>query len=317
MANTLLNLCGQGIPLLVAVVTMPVLVRSLGPGHFGILSLAWVMVSSLSIFDLGLGRATTKYVSDAMGTGRFDKIRALAWSAVLAQAMLGGVGAACLVGGTPLLVHHALKIPAALVPEAEATFRTLAFAVPIVLVSSSVRGLLEAVQRFDLVNAVRIPYAASAFLVPLLGVWLGWSLPSIVLGIIACSLGALVGYSLLAAHAIPTLRKAPVFEVQSFRHLLSFGSWIMVSNVVGPVLTYFDRFAIGSLISISAVGYYSAPYELVTRLWILPNSLVATLFPTFSALAARGDRPRLAELFPRMMNYLFLVVGSIVAVLVP
>jgi len=35
-------------------------------------------------------------------------------------------------------------------------------------------------------------------------------------------------------------------------------------------MVYLDRFLIGALISVSAVGYYTAPFEIVTRFAVIP-----------------------------------------------
>jgi O-antigen/teichoic acid export membrane protein len=64
--NTLFNLIGQGLPLVVAVVTIPLIIQGLGIDRFGLLSLAWVVLGYFAIFDLGLGRATTKFVAEAL-----------------------------------------------------------------------------------------------------------------------------------------------------------------------------------------------------------------------------------------------------------
>ncbi len=64
--NTLLNLIGQGLPLVVAVITIPFIIHGLGIERFGLLSLAWVVLGYFAIFDLGLGRATTKFVAEAI-----------------------------------------------------------------------------------------------------------------------------------------------------------------------------------------------------------------------------------------------------------
>uniref|UniRef100_UPI0034E2C47B oligosaccharide flippase family protein n=1 Tax=Methanothrix sp. TaxID=90426 RepID=UPI0034E2C47B len=72
--NAVLNLIGQAVPLLVGVLTIPFVVRGLGTDRFGLLSLAWVVLGYFTIFDLGLGRATTKYVAEALGKGEGDRI---------------------------------------------------------------------------------------------------------------------------------------------------------------------------------------------------------------------------------------------------
>lgn len=87
------------------------------------------------------------------------------------------------------------------------------------------------------------------------------------------------------------------------------------SSIVGPVLVYLDRFLIASLLSMAAVAYYTAPYEVVIRLGIIPASLTITLFPTFSALEGIGDRQKLGMLFARSVKYVLLAVVPIILII--
>src|SRR3989442_14438735 len=54
---------------------------------------------------------------------------------------------------------------------------------------------------------------------------------------------------------------------------------------------------------------------MVTRLWIIPASLVATLFPAFSTLGARQEREMLQTIFSRSIKYLLLALAPIVIIL--
>jgi len=89
--------------------------------------------------------------------------------------------------------------------------------------------------------------------------------------------------------------------------LISFGSWMTVTNIVGPLMTYMDRFLIGAFISVTAVAYYATPYEVVTKFWLIPSALVGVLFPAFSTALAH-DRQRAGQLFGRGINYTFLAL---------
>jgi O-antigen/teichoic acid export membrane protein len=62
--NSVLNLLGQVLPMLVGVVTVPRIVRGLGTDGYGILSIAFMVLGYFSIFDLGLSRATVKFVAE-------------------------------------------------------------------------------------------------------------------------------------------------------------------------------------------------------------------------------------------------------------
>src|SRR5258707_2185905 len=88
-----------------------------------------------------------------------------------------------------------------------------------------------------------------------------------------------------------------------------------VSNLVSPLMVTFDRFLIGSVISIAAVAYYSIPYEVVTKLWLISTALVGVLFPAFSA-TSHIDRSRLVFLYQCGVKYIFIVLLPLTLVLV-
>jgi len=312
--NSLLNFIGQVVPLLVGVGTIPFIVRGLGTDRFGLLSLAWVILGYFAIFDLGLGRATTKLVAEVLGKGEENQVPRLVWTAVTVQMILGIVGTLALVGITPLLVERILNIPTELVDEAKTTFYILAFSIPVVLVSGSFRGVLEAAQRFDLVNPIKIFTSVLTFLLPLVGLLLGFSLPDIVALILLARFGALVLFTVLDFRLIPELRRYSK-SFKFFLRLFSFGGWMTVFNIASIILTYLDRYLISSLLSLTALTYYSVPCEIVTRLWIIPASLNMTLFPAFSALKAMNDKQRLGTLFTRSLKYILLLVGPVILVI--
>jgi len=312
--NTMLNLVGQVVPLLIGVATIPFVIRGLGTDRFGLFSLVWVVLGYFAIFDFGLGRATTKFVSEALGKGDQDQVPRVVWTAVTVEALLGFAGALILAVITPLLVGSVLNVPRELIAEAKITFYLLALSVPVVLTSSSFRGVLAAAQRFDLVNAVQIPTSCATYLLPLVGLALGFNLPGIVVLILLARVGGLAAYVTLNLRAIPRLKSYSA-SADFFPRLFSFGGWVMVTSVVSPILVYFERFLIGSLLSVAALAFYSAPYEMVTRFTIIPTSLTLTLFPAFSALESVQNRQKLATVFARSVKYILITLGPIVLVI--
>ncbi len=309
--NALLNLVGQAVSLVVGVVTIPFIVRGLGIERFGLLSLIWVILGYFTIFDLGLGRATIKFVAEALGKGQHEEIPRLVWTAVTAQAALGVAGALALAGMTPLLVGRILNIPPDLAEEAKATFYLLALAVPAILVSGSFLGVLEAAQRFDLVNAVKISSNTVVLLISLVGSLRGQNLSEIIGYILLAKLGFLAIFVVLSVHIFPELIRFTISFV-CLRKLFAFGGWVVISNIFAPFLMNIDRFMIGSLLSMTTVAYYSAPYEAITRLAIIPASITTVLFPAFSVLKLIQDEQSLSTIFARSIKQVLLVVGAIV-----
>lgn len=307
--NTAINMIGRIVPLLVAIVTMPYVIRHLGPDRYGLLALAWIVVGYFAIFNLGIGPATTKFVAEMLGKGETEGLPELVWTAFASQTVFGVVGGILLAIASPLLVSHVLKIPVALHAQAETIFLLLAAALPLDFGSGSLRGVLAASQRFDLLNALGVPASVLNYLLPVVALALGLGLPAIVLFLVLARAISLVVIFVLCVRLYPALRGGFRFDRKLVRPLLGYGGWVAVNSAVNPILTYLDRFLIGAVISIAAVGFYTPPYLIATKLWILPTSFTATLFPAFSASVGRGDRRWVSNTFVRSFKFLLLMVG--------
>lgn len=311
--NVALNLFGQGAPLAVAYFAIPALTGGLGTERFGVLTLAWAVLGYVSFFDLGLGRALTQAVAERMGRGDTASIAPVVKQALWWMLGLGAVGAAVLAALAPLLVSRGMRVSPDLVTETRDSFYLLAGSVPIVILTAGLRGVLEALGRFGLVNALRVPMGVLTFLAPLAVLQLSAHLPVVVAVLLIARVLALAAHAWVVARELrllhvlgPAQGVAPGW--QGIRALLGTGSWITLSNVVGPLMVSLDRFVIASVASTAVVAYYTAPYEAVTKLWLIPAALTGVLFPAFAAAAGsgagaerlldRGIRATLASLLP-------------------
>jgi O-antigen/teichoic acid export membrane protein len=127
-------------------------------------------------------------------------------------------------------------------------------------------------------------------------------------------LGALA-HLLACFHAMPALRHNMGMRRSVVAPLIKFGGWMTVSNVISPLMVYADRFLIGGLVSVSAVAYYTTPFDLVFRLQFIPVAVAGVLFPAFATSLA-SDPDRTALLVSRGIKYIFLVVFPVVLVMV-
>src|SRR5687768_18500782 len=86
--NTMLNLAGLGVPLVVGVAVMPVIVRNLGETRFGLLGLTLALLEYSGLFNFGLGLATTKHVAERLASGDRE-VSGLIVGSVLSQVVFG------------------------------------------------------------------------------------------------------------------------------------------------------------------------------------------------------------------------------------
>jgi O-antigen/teichoic acid export membrane protein len=312
--NWIINLIG-GLPALLGVVTIPLLLHYLGIERVGILAITFTLLNYAGQLDLGLGRATTKYVAECLGRGDTEKLPGLFWTSLLTQMIFGLAVALPLLAITPFLVHKVLKISPAQISETRTVFLILASSWPVIIVSNSLRGMLEAGQHFATTNFIKIPANASMFLLPVLGIPLGIGLPGIVFSLVAARIASAVAFLFFCFKFYPALRHNIAFEGKLVRPLFIYGGWISVSSVIGPFLMYVDRFFIGAMLSMSAVGYYTAPYEITARISLIPASLLATVFPAFSTLHASESHARMEQLYSRSIKSILLVSGPLLLIL--
>jgi O-antigen/teichoic acid export membrane protein len=224
--------------------------------------------------------------------------------------LLGFGGTAVVLLISPWLVHSALNGPDALAPETLQAFRLLGLSLPFVVTTAGLRGLLEAHQRFGLINALRVPMGIFTFVGPLLALPFSKSLVPVVATLVAGRIISWAAHLLVCLRVVPELGRSIAWERSAAGPLLRFGGWMTVTNVVGPLMVTLDRFLIGALVSMTAVAYYATPYEVVTKLWMLPSALMGVMFPAFSAGFAQ-NREHTAVLFGRSAKSLFLVLFPI------
>ena len=290
------NQLGQLLPVLAALVLVPPLIRALGVDRFGILSLAWMLIGYFTLFDLGVSGALTRLVAERIATRRDDEVPALVWTALGLTTVMGLVGAGLIAWSAPWIVGRALRIPAGLQPEALHLTWVLAAALPVVTGTAALAGVLAAQHRFGVLNAIRVPMGILTYLAPLLVLRVAPGLTAVALAL--ALVRVLGGFAHLAACLVstPGLGARIVTRRALLRPILSFGGWMTVTAVVGPLMVYFDRFLVGGRLSMAQVAYYTTPYDLIARLGILTMPIVSVAFPAFAA-SFDVDRPRAGRLF--------------------
>jgi O-antigen/teichoic acid export membrane protein len=314
-ASSLWNLLGQVIPMVPAVFCIPFLVRGLGVERFGILTLIWVVIGYLGLFDLGLGRSLTKLIAEMTGHKSSEEISRLVWTGLFLLFLLGLLGAVVLASFSPWLAGKMLSISYPLQAETVGSLRLLALGLPAVFLGGGFKGILEAGGRFGLTNAVRIPMGVFSFVGPLIALQFSSRLTTVTAVLVTGRVVTSIALLALCLVATPALRRMPVLDLSLARPLLRLGGWMTVSNVVGPFMVSLDRFMIGMVASTAVVAYYTTPFEVVSKLLVVPGALAAVLFPLFSRHYL-ASRQRVLDLFCKGVKYILLILFPATLVLV-
>ena len=288
--NGLLSAATTLLPLLAGLVAVPVLIDRLGTERVGLLTLGWATIGSFSFLDLGLGRALTHATATELAAGRRERLPRLLWTYLALMAVLGSLAATGLAVATAPLLDGALDVSPRIRDEAADGLLFVALAVPAVMVGTGLRGFVEAHNRFGMVLAVRLPTTVLMIAGPAVAALMTDSL-AVALAIVAVSrLIAMVGHAVQCLLLTPEVKRPVAPSPAAARGILGFGAWVTISGVAGPIIVLADRFIVGSLLSVAAVTYYTAPADVASRLSLLAVALVPVVFPAFAAAAAQPRR---------------------------
>ena len=281
MRNMLYNLLGFLAPMIAAVAIIPLLISRFGEARFGVLAIAWMVLGYFGLFDLGLGRVLTKLIGEKLGANKEGEVVELLATGLLYMAFLGIISMIIVYLISPILVYQILKIPPNLQIESVRSFRFLAFSIPFVTLTVGLRGVMQAYQKFGFINIVRTINGLYVFLAPFVVSIYSVDLYDVMIFLLLGRLVLFIVYMAIALHLFPALVHFPI-RLSLTGQMFRLGGWMTVSNIIGPVMVYFDRFLIGAWISIAAVSYYVTPYEVVTKLIFFATAIVTVLFPAFS-----------------------------------
>lgn len=298
-----------------AAVAVPTLLHTLGTESFGVLSISWTLIGYFILFDLGLGRALTRLVAERLGGGEPADLPALVGTAIFMLLALGSVLGLALWLATPVISHRILQVPAPLEGQTRATFHLLAVSLPAVLATAGLGGVLAAYQRFKELNLIRIPLSILSFVLPMAVLPYTHDLAAVVGAIVAVRIVGAVGHMMVCAAVVPGFVRQIRWTSGVAAPLLVSGGWIAVINLIVPLMASVDRLLLGAMMSVSEVAFYTPPQELVTRMWIVPGTLVGVLFPAF-ATSGQADPARVRVLFIRGLSQVYFVLYPISLLLI-
>ena len=239
--NTFLQTTGQMLPLVAAGVAIPLVYQNIGPAEFGVFTIGLSALGLFSLLDLGLGRAAVRFMARAFAEGnQAGAASALSHSAVL----LGGFSLAlclALVAFAPLIASSWIQSDGTEHTTLRQCLYILAAALPFAGLTSVVRSVLEARERFLLISIVQAIVGSLTYLVPLA---LSFGTRDVRVLIAGAALSRICGFTafMFAARLVwPGEFPWSSVNLRAEREFREFSFWIVISNVIGTAIVYGDR----------------------------------------------------------------------------
>lgn len=312
--NSAYNLAGAAVPIVLALATVPVYLKLVGPDRYGVLAIAWLLLGYFGLFDLGLGRATSQRIAAQRNAEPADRA-ATFWTALSVNVVMGLVGALIFWPVSYYMFGNFFRVDEALRPEVMAAAPLLALAVPVATTTGVLTGALQGRERFLEVNIISVLSTSLFQLLPLAVAWLyGPYLPVVLLSALGARVIALL--VLWQRCQRDLVQGQPIRpDRRLVKPLLSYGGWVMLTSIISPILVVSDRFLIGAILGAVVVGHYAVVFQLAERITVVPQALTNAMFPRMAQLsgeeanrlAADAIRAVLTIMTPIMVAGMFII----------
>ena len=308
------NLFGLCAPMAVAFFALPPLRGRMGEDIYGAFMFLLTVINYLSILDLGLGRAVTQSMSARIASRKTEELPAIFWTAMGMMLAFALVGMAVFFPLIPSIVCKWSRIPAGLQADAAYTLFAAGLGTPFLVLAACLVGVLEAHQKFKLINLIRLPMQTYTFLGPLAVALVSHSLLAPVVALLAGKAVECAIYFAACLWDVPVLRGGICFQRKLVRQLFVLGGWMSVSSIAMLVLNQINSALMFALLPVAMVGFYATIAEMVIRLLIFPRAWVSVLFPSFSAQHVL-EKGALANLYAKGVKSLLIFSFPVILVL--
>jgi O-antigen/teichoic acid export membrane protein len=301
------NSIGEVAPVLIALITTPLLLHRLGTDRYGVLALAWMVFGFFGFLDFGLGSAIIKLSSDKLACRRESEVAPLTRTCIFMLFGAGSVAAAALLLASHVLALNYLKVPEALQNETERAFYLMALSLPVVVSSRGYWGVLTSYQRFGWIALVQSTKSLFLSIAPAVVALFSNDLRSIFLVLAAGHAIFWLIYFIITRRIVPGLTDSLSVDRASAGALISFGGWAAGSSAANLVMTTFDRSILAAMMSVGAVTYYAVPQRVIARLRMIPYIFGGVLYPALTQSLSE-DRERTIVLFDRAVKSLLIIL---------
>jgi O-antigen/teichoic acid export membrane protein len=282
----------------VSLVCVPIYIRILGVGGYGVIGV-WLTLETLtSLVDLGLGPALARELAANNGrANETDELRDLTRTVEVVYWALSILAGATITVTAPLIASRWLQSNELSRGELQTYLQLIAVLIFFRWPGAFYTGGLNGLERQVLLSWVTFIFAllrsvgAVGVLVFLSPTVLAFFIWQIVINITNTAVLAALMWLCLP------MGRAARFRTRLLIRIWKFAGGVAAVTLVSVLLTDLDKLVVSGLVSLEAFGYYTLASRMAGTLYMISSSVFATFFPALVRLATEGNQSRLVELY--------------------
>lgn len=302
LRNSLWNLSGSAVPMVVALATVPLLIGALGVEGFGIVTLVGSVIGYFGVLDINLSAGSIKYLAEHHAANDRQRFAETFWFGSMFYGLLGLLGAAAIFFAADALVARFFDVSEAMRDATVMAFRIAALGFTLTQVQNYLLVVPQALQRYDRSAQSEAFFGTVVNLASVAAALGGTGIVGVIIARVAVSCVNVVYLVWLIRHF--DLNLSPRWPRREVRAALtSFSAYAYLSKIASTLHQHADKLIVGAIAGPVALAFYTVPVTLAGRILGLTYRMSSVIYPRASALAGAGRISELRPVYLGVMRY--------------
>lgn len=283
LKNNFTVLLFQVIPIVAALIFIPKNIEKLGVDSWGVYTLATTTIFLIMYFNLGLGPAVNKSLSFYSEENQDNR------STILQTGLFVNLLSSIIIALILYLFNEAIlnllsdnNLSKEVISSNRKLFNYAALASGLYLNVSYFRNILESSGKFIIVGLMRSTFSTGVLIAPYFFNSANIHLAMVCVNIIIFT--QLLIYTLFVTALFGRFDRMFI-RFKGFKAVLIDGIRLSVHSLINPIFIFLDRYLIGILVGLTAVGIYTSIYDLISRITIVASAFSTVIFPEIARYA--------------------------------
>jgi O-antigen/teichoic acid export membrane protein len=310
--NLIANYLGQGWRAVMSLAFVPIYIKYLGIEAYGLIGIFAILMSALSLLDLGmkpaLGREMARYSG---GTHNEQSIWNLLRSIEIISIVIVITVALVIWLISDWLATSWVKAQTLPTPVVAQSFTIMGLVAALQFFESIYSSSLAGLQRQVIQNIIICSMATVRGLVAVgVLIWISPSIQAFFIWQVICSCINLIVCATVVYQSLPSPPNPARFSKVALLSVWRFASGMLVITILALLLTQVDKALLSSMLTLDSFGYYALASSIAGSLAMLVGPITAAYYPRFNQLIVMGDTVGTHSAYHQAAQLVTVIVGS-------
>lgn len=303
------NYAGFVVNIAIAFFLTPFLVHTLGDAQYGIWSIAASLSGYMSLLDLGISSALTRYVAKYKKISDITKLNSIINSALLLLLFCGF--AVVLVSPiVSTILVRLINIDVGMQKTVKILAILISCDVAIFLGTGTFRGILRGLQRYDITNTVQVISGILNAILFFVFLTKGYGLVAMALISIFSKIVSIIFFTIFIKKYLSFIELSfRAINKDSIKIIFGHSVFSFINIIFSQIAYYSDSFVIGYFMNTAAVTYYTISWTLAEYVKKICMSLTEIYLPEVSKCDAISDHDKISLLLTHGTKHTLMIVS--------